>query len=299
MRSVTRGKKPQEKAAKPAASRRGRKKGSSPENASLGVSLGRSIRLGATAIAITAALASIGYAWQTSLFSRTLEWGQAQFYQATAQTGLAVETVYAVGRTETDRADIIDALGIDIGDPILDFDPEVARQNLEALGWIKSATVRRNLPGTVIVQLEERQAIAIWQHEQRFVLIDREGVEIGEKDVHRHSHLKVVVGPDAPEHTAALLALLRSEPELEDRVIAAVRVGARRWNLRLEGGIDVSLPEKDAELAWRKLADYQREHEILSRTVGQIDLRHPDRMTVQLTEPGLQEVMGRNQGEET
>lgn len=299
MRSVTRGKKPPGKSAKPASSKRGRVASKPSEGSEFGLALGRHLRLGAVVIAVTAAVVSLGYAWQTSLFGRTVDWASAQVLDATARSGLAVETVYAVGRTETDRADIVSALGIDIGDPIMSFDPEEARQNLEALGWVRAATVRRNLPGTVIVQLEEREAIAIWQHEQRFVLIDRDGVEIGEKDVHRHSHLKVVVGPDAPEHAAALLALLKSEPELEDRVVAAVRVGARRWNLRLEGGIDVSLPEKDAEIAWRKLADYQREHEILSRTVGQIDLRHPDRMTVQLTEPGLQEVMGRNQGEET
>lgn len=297
MRFLMRAKKPTGKAAKADPRRNGksRKTDSDPENGRLR----RSLAWGASCAGILAILGGLAYAWQVDAPSRIAAWSYDRFMDVTADAGLSVREVYAVGRTETARADILDALNVNIGDPILDFSPDEARTRLEALGWVRAAEVRRTFPGTVVVRLEEREAIAIWQHDQRFVLIDSNGIEIGEKDVHRHSHLKIVVGPDAPQHTAELLNLLRSEPELEDRVVAAVRVGARRWNLRLEGGIDVSMPEEGASIAWRKLADYQREHEILSRAVGEIDLRHPDRMTVQLTEPGLQEVMGRGKGEET
>ncbi|MBO6863003.1 MAG: FtsQ-type POTRA domain-containing protein [Alphaproteobacteria bacterium] len=297
MRFLMRAKKPTGKAAK--ADTKGRR---SPRKPEADLESGRArapLAIGALVAGTLAVLGAGVYAWQVDAPNRIASWAYDGFMGATAGLGLSVREVYAVGRTETARSDILAALGLKIGDPILDFSPEEARERLETLGWVRAAEVRRTFPDKVVVRLEEREAIAIWQHDQRFVLIDSNGIEIGEKDVHRHSHLKIVVGPDAPQHTAELLALLGSEPELEDRVVAAVRVGARRWNLRLEGGIDVSLPEEGASMAWRKLADYQREHEILSRAVGEIDLRHPDRMTVQLTEPGLQEVMGRGKGEET
>ncbi|MDW3204076.1 MAG: FtsQ-type POTRA domain-containing protein [Alphaproteobacteria bacterium] len=297
MRFLMRAKKPTGKAAK--AAPRERAKSRKADNDAESTGMRTPLTLGASFAGLLAVLGGLAYAWHIDAPSRIAAWTYDSFMAATAGAGLSVREVYAVGRTETARSDILSALQVDIGDPILDFDPEVARTRLEELGWVRAAEVRRTFPGTVVVRLEEREAIAIWQHDERFVLIDSNGIEIGEKDVHRHSHLKIVVGPDAPQHTAELLSLLKSEPELEDRVVAAVRVGARRWNLRLEGGIDVSLPEQGASVAWRKLADYQREHEILSRAVGEIDLRHPDRMTVQLTEPGLQEVMGRGKGEET
>ena len=44
----------------------------------------------------------------------------------------------------------------------------------------------------------------------------------------------------------ALLDMLASEPDLAARVTAAVRVGDRRWNLRIDNAIDVLLPEDDA-----------------------------------------------------
>ena len=43
----------------------------------------------------------------------------------------------------------------------------------------------------------------------------------------------LVVGDGAPKAAAVLLDLLASMPELQNRMVAAVRVGDRRWNLRM------------------------------------------------------------------
>jgi len=74
--------------------------------------------------------------------------------------------------------------------------------------------------------------------------------------------------------------MLRSRPELMRRVEAAVRVGKRRWNVRLKGGIDVRLPAAGAGEAWARLAEYERKHKILERNVRVLDLRLPDRLIV-------------------
>ena len=258
------------------------------------------LKMGIGATGAAAVLGAGLYIYMADVPGRIAAWTTQTATQITEQTGFVLREVYVVGRSETDRADVLAAIGMAEGDPLLSFDPDTARESLEALGWVKSAEVRRVLPDTITVRLQEREALAIWQRDGSHVLIDPAGEEIGPQDVHRHKHLKVLVGPDAPEHAADLLALLESEPELNDRVIAAQRVGQRRWNLRLESGIDVRLPEDDIRGAWRLLAEYQRDHEILSRAVGTIDLRQRDRITVRLTEPGLQEVQDRdNQAEET
>jgi cell division protein FtsQ len=238
-------------------------------------------------------------AWSTGLPETILHQMSEKIIDATVDAGLDVREVYVTGRNETDKDAILEALSVNVGDPILTFDPHAARARLESLGWVKTAAVRKRLPNLVTLTIEEREAIAIWQHDGQYVLIDPDGVQIGQKNLNRHEHLKVVVGPDAPAHTAELLTLLSSEPELLSRVVAAQRVGARRWNVHLEGGVAINLPEEDAAIAWRRLATYQKEHEILSRAVERIDLRHPDRLTLQLTGPGLQEVQERTIGEET
>src|SRR3546814_16676093 len=81
-----------------------------------------------------------------------------------------------------------------------------------------------------------------------------------------------------------LIAVMNSEPELRERVTAAVRVGGRRWNIQIEGRIDVRLPEADAAGAWAQLARIERQQGLLSRDVLIVDLRLPDRLVVR-TDP--------------
>jgi cell division protein FtsQ len=63
-----------------------------------------------------------------------------------------------------------------------------------------------------------------------------------------------------------------------------VLVAERRWNLRLKNGIDVRLPEIDPGRALDTISTLDREKKLLSRDVALIDLRLPDRVTVQLSD---------------
>lgn len=67
---------------------------------------------------------------------------------------------------------------------------------------------------------------------------------------------------------------------MAQRVVAAVWVSERRWNLRLEGGVEVRLPELGAEEAWSQLADLERQQGLLERDVAMIDMRLPDRLVL-------------------
>jgi cell division protein FtsQ len=160
------------------------------------------------------------------------------------------------------------------------FDPSAARTRIEALPWVRSATVERRLPSLIYLRIEERAPIALWQTEGRIAVIDELGEVIPGIPPEDFAGLTVVVGPDAPAYAAGLLQLLESEPDLRRQVVAAVRVGGRRWNLRFEGGTDVRLPETGAAEAWAQFARIEREHGVLNRDVDSIDLRLPDRLVV-------------------
>ena len=151
---------------------------------------------------------------------------------------------------------------------------------MQALPWVRHASVRRVLPDTLVVEIIERRPLALWQHDKKFALIDEEGHVILREDVGPFSRLMVVVGEDAPANAMALVRMLASEPDLMARVKAAVRVGGRRWNLHMADGIDVKLPEQDPERAWRRLGDYQRQHRVLDKPVRVLDLRLDDRLVV-------------------
>ena len=238
------------------------------------------LRFGAGALALALIAGSATWLWTSGRLAAELDHARAALIEASAAAGFAVAEVYVAGRGETSRAAVLEALRVELGTPMAGFDPQAARDRLLALGWVREATVERRFPDTVIVRLRERTPLALWQRRGRLVVIDREGAVIDGAAPGRFARLPVLVGADAPEHAARLLAVVATEPDLGKRVQAAVRVGGRRWNLRLDNDIDIELPEQGVAEAWRRLARFEREHQLLARDIAAIDLRLPDRVVV-------------------
>jgi cell division protein FtsQ len=145
---------------------------------------------------------------------------------------------------------------------------------------VRAAGVERCLPTMLRVSIRERRPMALWQRDGRFVLVDDRGEKITDRDLGRFRDLVILIGEDAPRHAPTLFAMIASEPDLARRVAAATRVGERRWNLTLRGGIQVQLPEEEPHRAWRRLALLDERHRLLERDIRTIDMRLPDRLIV-------------------
>jgi len=209
----------------------------------------------------------------------------ARMLEASATLGLVVSDIDVEGRETTDAATIMAALAADRGTPILAVNPSRAKQQLESLPWVRSAAIERRLPGTVIVRLSERHPLAVWQHDGKLELIDKQGEVIPVKDLGRFAKLPTVVGERAAANAAALIDMLSREPDLAARVSAAVRVDNRRWNVRIDNAIDVLLPEDDPVGAWARLAALDRENHLLKRDIQTVDMRLPDRLVLRAVGP--------------
>jgi cell division protein FtsQ len=200
------------------------------------------------------------------------------------ELGLTVQQIIVEGRMLTPEPLLDAAIGVHEGDKLLGFSLEAVRQNVERLAWVESAAIERRLPGTLVVNLVERRPFAVWQNQKRFVLIDRAGQVVAtqdpEKDAAAFRMLPLVVGAGAPEHAAALLDLVAAQPALRSHVVAAVRVGERRWNLRLSTGTDVLLPEGHEEAAIKRLVEFQQAQDVLDRPLQVLDMRLPDRLVL-------------------
>ena len=227
-------------------------------------------------LVLASVIGLIGSGWA----GRKLDASAESLGRATAAFGLSVDEVFVEGRMRTSPERLLAAVGVARGDPIFGFDPQAAKSRIEALTWVRQVTVERRLPSVIFLRVEERHPIALWQVEGQMAVIDETGAVIAGARPEDYAGLTLVVGPDAPTHAAGLLRLLDGEPELRRRVVAAVRVGGRRWNLRFHGGTDVRLPETGAAEAWAQFARIERQHGVLQRDVDSIDLRLPDRLVV-------------------
>jgi len=233
--------------------------------------------------------------WDSGWVPSTIDRAKWKLIAVSVDAGFKVNEILVVGRRETMQKDLLAAVRLVRGAPILAFDLGAAQKRVEALPWIKTATVERMLPDTVLLTVKEREPMALWQHKGAFALIDNDGEVILKTGLDRFSDLLVVVGKDAPKHASDLLEALATQPELMTMVKAAVRVGGRRWNLRLKGDIDVRLPEDNAAAAWTRLAEYEKTHQVLERDVRILDLRMPDRLIVRKPPRPAKPVKGKRQ----
>lgn len=252
----------------------------------------RLVLAGAAALAGILLLGAVGWLWGSGWIGQRTADLVAGVYRMTAASGLSVEDILVEGRTRTTPSSLLAAVDVRRGDPILAFDPHAARLRLEGLPWVRRATIARRLPSVIYLRIEERRPMALWQLDGRLSVIDEAGKVIPGARPDDFANLTLVVGRDAPAHSARLLRLLDSAPDLKPWVTAAVRVGGRRWNLRLQGDIDVRLPEHNAAEAWAQFARIERRHGVLRRDVATIDLRVPDRLVVRTTPEATQQADG-------
>ncbi len=202
---------------------------------------------------------------------------------AAARTGFAVTQLRVAGNMDTSEIDIIGAIGLDGHTSLIGLDAAAARGRVEALPWVQAATLRKVYPGAIEVDIDERRPFAVWQHDGQLTVIEESGVPIAPFGGTRHARLPLVVGKGAETAASGFVALVRAEPALAARVTGYVRVGERRWDLRVDDRVTVRLPENDAAGAIAELARLDRESALLSKDIVEIDMRLADRLSVRLS----------------
>jgi cell division protein FtsQ len=201
----------------------------------------------------------------------------------TARLGFAVDNVKISGYRETSEIDILDRIGLDGWTSLIGLDADAARKNVASLPWIETASVRKVYPDTIEVIVTERTPFALWQHGNQVSVIEASGNVIAPFSNGRHAMLPLVIGLGAKERAAGFINRVKAHPALAARVKGYIRVAERRWDLRLENGVTVKLPENGEETAIAELLAMDAENGILSRDIETVDLRFPDRVVVQLS----------------
>jgi cell division protein FtsQ len=199
----------------------------------------------------------------------------------TQKASFAVRDVVVEGRQQTAKETLIAAVGASAGSPILAFDPAEAQARIAKLPWVESVSVERRLPDIIFVHMNERVPMARWQHNNKTVVIDADGKELPDAPIDQFTSLPLVVGAGAPTESRKFLDAVKTYPSIADKMIAAVRVGERRWDIHLSSKVVAQMPETGLEDALRTLDHYITEQKVLERDVSVIDLRVAGREIIQ------------------
>ncbi|WP_375623003.1 MULTISPECIES: cell division protein FtsQ/DivIB [unclassified Bartonella] len=192
------------------------------------------------------------------------------------------------GNKRLAKEDIFKILKLDVASSIFTFDVERARSLLEKQAWVQSANVQKIYPNRMRISIVEREPYAIWQHDSIMDIVDNTGRVIMPLKGEIVRDLPLVVGQGAQNAAKVFIQALSVYPEVYDRIRAFVRVGDRRWDLVLDNGMRVMLPENGALERLSSLVSSGTMQDLLSRAILSVDLRLADRITVALSDETLE-----------
>lgn len=190
---------------------------------------------------------------------------------------LDVDTVKVTGTRRLAPGTIEDAAGIGDG-PLVTVDVDEVRERVTALPGVKRATVRREWPSAVVVEVVERVPVVAVPRGTTVELYDVEAVLVDTvaKAPRSTPTLKVESGSPTPEVVRAAVAMLRALPR-------ALRREVR--DLTADGPASLSFHLADgAEVVWGSGERTREKVRALTLLVPQrakrYDVRVPDRPAV-------------------
>lgn len=198
--------------------------------------------------------------------------------------GLAADDIRIKGLVHQEPEKLLAALGIKPGASLVGFDADKARQLLENLDWVSDATVQRHFPNQLDIVVVERVPFAIWQRGGSYYVIDQSGSAMSSVTANQVQGLPLVTGEGAQFAAKELVNQLEVTPSILLKVKAAARVGQRRWNLYLDNGVTIQLPEKDVGAALARLDALDTSQRLLSKGIRNVDLRLSGQIIVGVAE---------------
>jgi cell division protein FtsQ len=192
-----------------------------------------------------------------------------------ADAGFGISQIHLSGNSRVPPETLLAALGYNPGESIFSADLRAARERLMALDWVADADVQRRYPDSISVHIVEKLPFALWKSPDGIVVVERSGRMITHKDVGTFAQLPHLTGEGAPQQAADIIDAVALHRAVAARVRIYQFVSGRRWNLILDDGVVVQLPDT----GWQKQLDALEhlivDNGILERNVTEIDLRSP------------------------
>jgi len=172
--------------------------------------------------------------------------------------------------------------------------PEFLIQNLvdeikTQLPWVSQITITRSLPNTLNITIIEFAPFAIWQNDGKKFIIDKDGNTVPFQAEEEFEKMIILSGNSANIHARSLFNIFAVNSDVSVNVYSATWVGNRRWDIRLENGLLIKLPENDISDAWVNLIKIYKMPGSISG-LKMIDLRIKDKIYLEYDDSVMKEL---------
>ncbi|MDN5248255.1 MAG: FtsQ-type POTRA domain-containing protein [Wolbachia endosymbiont of Tyrophagus putrescentiae] len=192
-------------------------------------------------------------------------------------SGFRTDEIVVTGNKFTDERDILNL--IDKTQPIVYVRLAKLAKSIKSISqWVKNARIYRILPNTIHIDIDEHKPFAIWKDDDKTYVIDYEGKIIVED--YQINDLVMISGQNALSNLKFVRDILESKTQLSGQISSFVFVGSRRWNIILNSGLTVKLPEDNPHNAWDYLGRLQDTTDFTLNSWSVIDMRVIDKVFV-------------------
>jgi cell division protein FtsQ len=193
------------------------------------------------------------------------------------------------GASSETEGDIRELSQIDFPISTFDLDLDLLRQNIIELPAVADASVSVRQLGVLEVGVVEREPALLWRNTDGIQVLDTTGIVIGELDSRTlRPDLPLIAGYGANDHVQEVHDLLRVISPLHDRLRGIVRIGERRWDIVLDGGLRILLPANQPVLALERAIALHEAQDVLNRDIAALDLRLAARPTIRMNTGALE-----------
>ncbi|MDR2075166.1 MAG: cell division protein FtsQ/DivIB [Holosporales bacterium] len=145
--------------------------------------------------------------------------------------------------------------------------------------WVKDLIVHKSLPNKISVSVSRKKAVAVFQENSKFTLIDENGEDIECVDVKKlKDKIPIVAGEGARKEFWLLMKTISRYPTVLNKLNSVSYIRGRRWDLIVSEGITVKLPEKNINESLESLELLLRQPKFNKNTIKIIDLRVKDKV---------------------
>ena len=194
------------------------------------------------------------------------------------------------GASTSVAEDIREVVQLDF--PISSFDLELdgILAIIRDLPAVEDARLRVRSGGVLQVEVTERVPAVLWRTAQGLAVLDATGMVTGPAATREdYATLPLIAGEGADGHVTEALDLVRAAGPLGGRLRGLVRVGERRWDVVLDRGQRILLPEDAPVQALERVIALGQVHDMLERDLVAVDMRLAQRPTIRMNEPAVEQ----------
>lgn len=174
-------------------------------------------------------------------------------------------------------------LPVDLPASSFDLDLEKLRERVLKLDAVEAVDLRIKPGGVLSAVVTERVPAVLWRHARGIELLDKTGHRVASVTAREvRGDLPIISGEGADRAAAEALALIDAAGPVLPRLRGLERMGERRWDVVLDRGQRIKLPENGALQALERAIAIDRAQHMLDRDIAVVDLRQQQRPVVRL-----------------